>query len=63
MPPCCTTITSLPVAAAAELDTEVFLPSLKKAPGESAAGFVKRVLTEGHTVPDAFLSVAAAQIG
>lgn len=42
---------------------EVFAPSLHKAQGESTLHFIKRVLTEGHTVPDAFLTVAAAQIG
>uniref|UniRef100_A0A383WBV8 Amino acid transporter transmembrane domain-containing protein n=1 Tax=Tetradesmus obliquus TaxID=3088 RepID=A0A383WBV8_TETOB len=46
-----------------DLVTEEFPPGAKKAPGETSLGFVKRVMTEGHTIPDALLSVAASQIG
>lgn len=48
----------------ADLDSlEQLPPPLSKAAGESTPHFIKRVLTEGHTTFDAFLTVAAAQIG
>lgn len=52
-----------PLSGVDDMVTEEFPPALKKAPGESTPAFVKRVLTEGHTIPDALLSVAAAQVG
>lgn len=35
----------------------------KKRPNESGWRYVWRLCSEGHTVPDAFLTVAASQIG
>lgn len=58
----CTASSLLP-AAVDDLVTEEFPPGAKKAPGETSLGFVKRVMTEGHTIPDALLSVAASQVG
>ncbi|CAL8461956.1 g1487 [Coccomyxa elongata] len=43
--------------------TEGKYPSWTPGAGEKKSHYILRVLTEGHTVTDAFLTVAAAQIG
>lgn len=45
------------------LDQEERLPALRPGPGEGYLHFIKRIATEGHTNWDAFLTVAAAQVG
>ena len=34
----------------------------KRSPGEGWLGYTKRLCSEGHSVPDAFLTVAASQV-
>lgn len=49
-------------AEGSDLDVETFAPPFHRAEGEPKRHLLKRMLTEGHSIPDAFLTVAAAQV-